>query len=873
MSEAIAEVMELVRLGQTKQLAARLAPLTRAERRSVAVALREYVKTPDALQHVQHLQHPRTHALLVAGAGCLTTAAQVATWLNRREFRLHRRCGALVVQALADHGAVKVLEIIDRVVDRLPTREWELEIEWRFAAEMIVAAGVSTPRSDTFVIGWMIQQGYASGLTVLERLGSDPFLPDLLPRLFEVDGVGAYLTALTGETGSSITAFPAALAKLAAERRVDRAVLLDGCLGRFLRGGPPPQLRGFVQLHTALEPTTTEIEVRTLDYARLLPDAAPAVATLAQTALRALDAAGRLELDTLLEAASAVLSRSEKTIVRAQLSWLDSVARRERDRIGDVLETVAHAFGHDDVGLQERALAIVEAHASACTAEVRARLAARAARLSADLPERARSFLGGPEPATPPPVAAPMFGPGRRETLPAIGSPAELAAELVALGPSGYSALERVLDAIVRLAATDRTGLLDAVIPVMARHEKEIAQYAALPLIGTTLSDQVLDIVRTVRDGRPGPGLAARARGAGGGGDGWEVHQLERLISARIAQTGLWVTERPVPFLLSTPTWTTGHIDPHALVDRIAAAEAQGWDPWRMDVTQAVLRLPRTIDPDATARAARLTSPAGRLLAEVLAAGGTPDPVTRRVTVKRLRDRHESEAEKARPDDAVLVAVAGSHPDPLVQRLFQLEPPVPIGFGSEGLWPAVLPSHREVVAALMLGHFEYDFRDAFHALVLLSECEGPCGPAMTLAVAYGLTAQRSEDRVAARDALIALLGTGDLDPGALGAELGALSVGGQVKLSRAVTSLTEVARAGAEAAVAGIALAGLPPLLAHPKPPHGTPDLLALASRLVQPGSPTNPDTATHLAAVAARGGSTRLVTEAARLHRILTAR
>lgn len=864
MSDVTAEVMVLVRHGRVDDLVRVLAPLAPPMRRGIAAALKEYVKTRDAQQRI------RTPALLVAGAGCLPTAVQVAAWLNRREFRFQRGRGALIIQALTDRGVTWAPEIIGRVVDALPTRDdWQLEIEWRFAAELIVASGAPTPRDDPFVIGWAMQQGYGRGLTTLERLRSDPFLPDLLPRLFEVDGVGAYLTSLTGETGSSITAFPAALATLAAEGQVDRDVLLDGCLGRFLRGGPAAQLRGSVQLHTALAPTEAETEARTLDYARLLPATAPAVATLAQTALRRLDRAGRLELDTLLEGAAAILRRSDRALVRAQLSWLDSVARRERDRVGDVLETVEHAFGQEDVGLQERALAIVEAHASACTPEVRARLAARAARLSADLPARARSSLGDPGPVASAGVAAVVAVPARRETVRAIGSSAELAAELAALGQGGKVELERVLEAIVRLAATDRAGLLNAVAPVMARHEKATAEYAASPWFGPSLLDKVLDIVRTVRDKRPGPGLAARARGEGGG---WIDHALERFVARRLAEAGLWVSERPVPFLLSTPTWTTGHIDPHALVDRIAAAEAGGGRPWSTDMTQAILRLPRTIDPDATARAARLASPEGRLLAEVLRAGGTPDPRTRRVVVRRLRGRGESVADKARPDDAVFVAVDGVHADPVVQTLFRLDPPVPMGHGAEVLWPAVLPSHREVIAAHMLDHFEYGFRGTFDALVLLAECEGPCGPAMVLAVAYGLSAQHPEGRIAAVDALVALLSSGELEPGALGAELGALSVGGQVKLSRAVTSLTELAKAAPEAAVASVALGSVPSLLAHAKPPHGTPDLLALASRHVRPGSTVDADAVTHLAAVAARGGSSRLVTEASRLHRILAA-
>jgi hypothetical protein len=94
-----------------------------------------------------------------------------------------------------------------------------------------------------------------------------------------------------------------------------------------------------------------------------------------------------------------------------------------------------------------------------------------------------------------------------------------------------------------------------------------------------------------------------------------------------------------------------------------------------------------------------------------------------------------------------------------------------------------------------------------------------------------------------------------------------------VKVSWAVGSLADAAKAGVEASVASIALASLPALLTQPKPPHGTLELLTLASRLARPGSPSTADTLTHLAAVAGRGGSSKLVTEAARLHRTLTAR
>jgi len=54
------------------------------------------------------------------------------------------------------------------------------------------------------------------------------------------------------------------------------------------------------------------------------------VAELAQRALRRLDDADRLDWSVVVEASRAVLFRTERKLVRAQLAWLDAAARRHR---------------------------------------------------------------------------------------------------------------------------------------------------------------------------------------------------------------------------------------------------------------------------------------------------------------------------------------------------------------------------------------------------------------------------------------------------------------------------------------------------------------------------------------------------------------
>jgi hypothetical protein len=190
------------------------------------------------------------------------------------------------------------------------------------------------------------------------------------------------------------------------------------------------------------------------------------------------------------------------------------------------------------------------------------------------------------------------------------------------------------------------------------------------------------------------------------------------------------------------------------------------------------------------------------------------------------------------------------------------------------LWPAVLPSHREVVAAhtvhTLLVSAERDLRGAAQILPTLAECDGPAGPAMALALAYGLASKDQQDRVAATDALLHMIATDGLDPVTIGHTITTVLHDSQIKLPRIVTALTQAANAGAATAIGHIALAALATLLTASKPPRGTPDLLELATHLT-PAYPPNTPPIDSLAQLAARTGSSRLITEARRLHQALT--
>ncbi|HEX5597435.1 MAG TPA: hypothetical protein VFX61_15665, partial [Micromonosporaceae bacterium] len=314
-------------------------------------------------------------------------------------------------------------------------------------------------------------------------------------------------------------------------------------------------------------------------------------------------------------------------------------------------------------------------------------------------------------------------------------------------------------------------------------------------------------------------------------------------------------------------------IDPTELYERIARLGAR--DPWQVDLTQALLRLPIGSDEPLAAKAAALGTPAGDQLAAWLRTGGLPNPAYRVVTLHREQHRRYGWGYDHLPKQRIQVV---AEPPEGFDDPFGLltVPVVPIGTYYDGLafplWPTLLPHHRGLIAAYALpivaGGADQDFRNVADILPLLAESSGDGGPALHLALTYGLGARHEADRVATLDALLMLAATGDLDAVAVGSHLGTLTAAGSFPLTRTIQPLRDAAAAGAPLSTWRLVAAALPTLLAAPTPPRGTVDLLTLAAETAAatgvsieiPG----------LADIAARSGNSRLVTEAQRLAKAL---
>ncbi|MFJ9809651.1 DUF6493 family protein [Streptomyces sp. NPDC101158] len=864
----VEELLRAVRSGARSSVEQILARLDAGGRKAALPLLKELRKEVrgwswdrwDAQQKVQR-------ALRVAGAGCHTGAAAAAAWIGSRDLTdWGRKTTDEVLSVLADREPAWLADVAQRLAERPAVAEEE----YRLVHALVVRSGCAAPTNEAYLRGWT--QEMASGRLV-ERLRADPQTPVLVPYVIALAETPDRLTwsAGPGDDGH----WPTALKRLADEGVLDRAALVDGCAARLLRGGRPRDLRFPLALLQRLGTTDEERRARIPDWLGMVADAPSPVAAHAQEILAELALAGGLTVPQVAEMSGAVLFRPEKKLVRAQLTLLGKVLRREPEAAGELLPVVTDAFGHEDTAIQERALALVGRHLARVDERVRVELGGAAELLSpVHRPAAVELFGGsavvdtGPYEEVLPPVPEP------RPLVPAADTVAELMEDLVPFARNPYESVEvfeRVLDGVVRLAYRDREALAAAVRETFAgAYWLEDRDHVSRS------SEGVLTVLAALVGAvRPARLDIARRRPAGTPGCAHEA--LTRAIDVRSWEAAwLVATGAPVPFLLATPTRHTGSVDPLVLVERLREYRDSGVEPLPVDLAQALLRV-RKADPsaaEAAERAAGLGTRAGARLADLLTAAEPLAP-----GLRLLPKGKDSRSGAWWLADRLVLAVrehrAIRKEFPSAFHWLGAEP-TEITRGCNGyhwsgmrpLWPGVLPDDRETLAAWLLptlaGGAEWEERGAAWGLTALAEGDGPVGPAVHMALALGLGCRHAEDRLTAVDALLVLASRGELDPSLLAARLAELIADGTVKPNRLADAVRTAAATGAYATVHAVLAELLPGLLTAPKPVRGAGELVAVAAECVErcgaSGEPAG------LAETATRPGSSQLVTQARRL-------
>ncbi|MBN6051169.1 hypothetical protein JYK22_04420, partial [Nonomuraea sp. RK-328] len=728
-----------------------------------------------------------SEAMRVAGAGTIGGAAAVAAWLDRRDFRRfwHEPDDIpYILQAVAGRPPEWQADLAVRLARRVRGTETESSRAVRLALELLRRTGTEPPAHDPLTLAWLAASPADPG--------DAPLLDAMLPRLFEVEGGGRLLR---GDEER-----PARLAALAASGRISRTLLLDGCVSRFLRGGTAADLRFFVRLHDALDPSAAEVAERRRDYAALLP-AAPA--NVAERALKRLRAIGGLAPEEAGEAVQGLLFRAEGKLVRAGLIWLDRLVRDHPGDLDGYAPALATALVCDAGEPRERAVRLALKHAARFTPD-----GAAAIRDAVELMPPgegvalAEAFGGDPVAAQPesrftPPPLPPAPEPAR------MPAPVTTPAELLRLRPSDFDWLstERWLDGFVRLAADDRNALTEALAPAAGHfrtrqywgrpwwHAQDwmtaMAKELADPGVERRTADSVLarDRPATIEERIPEAGHSKLSH---------------RMPIRRYAEVYQALTHGTLPpYLLATPTHVSGRLDAAELVERLEGYERDGVEPLPVDLEQALLRLSRTVPAEVAERAARLTGEAGRAVARLLS-GERPEP--------RVELRWEDGPYG--PWIKSVLSWDGSDMTVLDGEMTHAR--------SEEVLDRLLPvlaAHRDVAAAHAVhalrasGPFS---KPGLDALTMLARAEGPAGPGMGLLVAHHLC-ERPEVAV---PRLLELAASGGLGE-ETGRQLAALLREDETRYelrdyspAEVLRALEELARQGAHREVWGV-MAGL----------------------------------------------------------------
>ncbi|MEU3642009.1 DUF6493 family protein [Lentzea sp. NPDC034063] len=820
--QALIESDQLLALGEV------LKSLTPDERKERAAELVAYEKKRRASG-----ENWRHHAAMhIAGIGLLPNASTLAPWLVRYQIWWHRMSqenGSLeALDVLRHRDPAWLPDLLTRIATRMPTREPGRHDLLRIVLEF---CGEDPPDTDGFLLAFMDFGGHTRWR---------PAFDALIPRMLEVVGAGAIF--------ANIWQWPQFL-----HERADRKVLLDGCLARLQQGGSAKEMEGFLALHKILDVTLDETAEHARDYVAMLPDSRSVVATLAQDRLKALDEAGRLDFDLLTDASRWVFGRTEKKLIRAQLTWLGKHAKSTPD---EVVLAVAELFAHESDDLRGQAVKLIAKHQAKISDAPRIELLALAEQLPADLAAQLGVETVAEEVAALAAFAA-------RPWPDPIATLDELTGEVHGLFGRNASHVdpvtaERIIEAVVRFAWQDREAVAKALEPIYDKHPWIMNRnaYESFPDHARRDSWSVfISIIAAVSEPLTPIGPVESAMDAA---RTWmkqlkraEMGSVSEQLAKRLHEIAKGLVKSPRPALVSTPTETSGLLDPATLLERLAKADAEDWEPWPRDLRQAYHRLPRDTRPEDFAS---LTSNAGRLLRDWLA--DLTDPVVE--LVERTRETRYGYISPAVTEKRLLVTLSPGLPDPEKHWYGHNEWGVMIEW-----WPAVLPVQREVIAAHLVPHLanrRESKGDDGPILPALAEAHGPMGVASHLALAYGLGAEATVGRANAVDALLVLAARDQFDGKALGEVVGLLLERGELALNRVVPCLRDAARSGAASQIWDLLTAALPKAWSH----NRVADLVELAVELAQQLKPGG--TVDGLAEVAARKGSSKSVVQAKRL-------
>ena len=477
------------------------------------------------------------------------------------------------------------------------------------------------------------------------QLLADPALLEDIDCLFRVKNIPAFNTSWLGRDSPEHETWPDALVKLSAAGRVDRNHLLNLALEALTRDFNQNELSGFRDFYKRLAPAADEVVQHQQRYMDLLCHPVGHVVKFALDMLSEVQENGALDSPSLLREIPAVLSSGSKGNALSALKLLKRALGRRKAAEPETLGVVCEALRHAHSDVQALALDLLEANAGVLDGRrdilestqsfVAASNRARLAKLLADV--------------APQPGSATRANVSRLVTAPQISVRAlgEAAAYRAISDDVTRHAVLRPEDAITPIETPDAliAAILHAVAIVESPDEIEriidaISRLADIP--PTDLGARVAPLLHRLESEHIGSnGVAANSVGVGAALlnliYAWSTGKLRRTPSypyiqedafvpviAHLRAVAERVADRRSRQLLSAPTHKGGWIDPLAWVERLHALQGEADLIDSMDFRLSLLRLAPENREQALERAATLTPPLRRLA--MFALGGEEHP-------------------------------------------------------------------------------------------------------------------------------------------------------------------------------------------------------------------------------------------------------
>jgi len=365
---------------------------------------------------------------------------------------------------------------------------------WRLIRRLIQAGLARKPDSPNYYLGIITRVLHDKTPLTETLLESPDILEEDIWKLFEYEGGGENSLANADRFGGQ---WSESLVALMQQGKLSRQRLLDSSLAALERDFNHYRARWFHDFYDRLEPTENEVRSHAERYLGLLRASAPNVAAWAFVKVEQLAQTGCYDPASLSSALEPVLQARAKGTVKQALKLLEAQALAQPTSAGAISMIAATALGHEQVDVQNAALALLMKNASPEDAALRKIIEKYSGTLSASVSNRVAKWLGDDETQPAAKSGSSPSGPKKKSSSKSRAVPTPAKSAAVGKLPDQL----RMLFALDALAENLAQGQLS--IPAAIFDGTEIPRLALVqPLQPIGDLEELLDVcARVIEDG------------------------------------------------------------------------------------------------------------------------------------------------------------------------------------------------------------------------------------------------------------------------------------------------------------------------------------------------------------------------------------